>query len=211
MKRFMLTTTASVIFALALASVVFAAPPPGKGGGKSFGPAPHVIPTKPIHHAPGNLHGPNFGPAPRINANINLGPARVNVNLGPARVNVNLAPRYVNYHLTNGVRFNQGFYYRGRNHFHWSYQRWDPRYGCYLFYDPCVSMWYYWNQPMGCYYPVNYCPTGSYASPYANQPLANVPIYPNGNSEPIAPPVGPMPNGYPPMDGLPPIPAPMYP
>ena len=73
--------------------------------------------------------------------------------------------RYANYNLTYGTRFAQGYYYSGRNHNHWSYCRYDARYGCNCYYDPCCSSWYYWCEPASCYYPVTYCPYRTYCWP----------------------------------------------
>jgi hypothetical protein len=69
---------------------------------------------------------------------------------------------YANYHLTHGTRFAHGYFYRGRNHYHWESQRFDARYGCTCFYDSSCSSWYYWCQPDDCYYPVTYCPYQTY-------------------------------------------------
>jgi hypothetical protein len=66
--------------------------------------------------------------------------------------------KYANYHLTNGTKFAHGYFYRGREHSHWSSHRFDSRYGCECYFDPCCSCWYYWCQPDGCYYPVTHCP-----------------------------------------------------
>lgn len=67
-----------------------------------------------------------------------------------------------NYHLTFGKKFEHGYYYPGKSHSHWSYWCWDKRYGCNLYYDPCLCCYYYFCVPDGCYYPVTYCPYKSY-------------------------------------------------
>src|ERR1022692_2621428 len=59
-----------------------------------------------------------------------------------------------NYHQTYGTRFAHGYYYTGRSHSHWSVQRYDSRYGCTCYFDPCCSAWYYWCQPANCYYQI---------------------------------------------------------
>lgn len=61
-----------------------------------------------------------------------------------------------------GRPFSHGYYYQGGNHYHWRYRQWDARYGCYCYYDPSCTTWYYWCQPDSCYYPVNYCPYRTY-------------------------------------------------
>ena len=70
--------------------------------------------------------------------------------------------RFANYNINYGTRFAHGYYYSGRNHNHWSYSRYDARYGCVCYYDPCCSCWYYWCEPASCYYPVTYCPYSTY-------------------------------------------------
>jgi len=68
-----------------------------------------------------------------------------------------------NYHLTHGTRFQNGYFYRGRNHNHWAYWYWDRGYGCNLFWDPYVCSFYYWCAPQGGYYPLSYCPYNTYS------------------------------------------------
>jgi len=60
------------------------------------------------------------------------------------------------YRLTHGIKFDYGYYYKGRDHFNWSYRCWSRRYGCYCFYDSSALSWYYWCEPRGCYFPVSY-------------------------------------------------------
>ena len=138
---------------------------------------------------------------------------------------------FSNYHLTNGTRFDHGYFYRGRSHSHWSSQRYDARYGCTCYYDPCCSTWYYWCQPANCYYPVSYCPYRTYYWADCTTGCGSVgvrlpvnPIGPVGAVGPVGPgPVGPGPSGPvgpvgpaqsvapisgPQGDGPPPIPAP---
>ena len=44
-----------------------------------------------------------------------------------------------NYHLTHGTRFDHGYFYRGRDHFQWSYlHMWNSRYGCFYLLGPAV-------------------------------------------------------------------------
>src|SRR5262249_42600499 len=51
------------------------------------------------------------------------------------------------YNLKHGTKFEQGYFYKGKYHDHWSHYCWYPSYGCYLYYDPCVYTWYYWCAP----------------------------------------------------------------
>jgi hypothetical protein len=68
-----------------------------------------------------------------------------------------------NYHLHHGTKFHHGYCYHGRHHNHWTVIRFDPRYGCNCYWDPCVLAWYYWCQRDVCYYPVTYCPYRCYS------------------------------------------------
>ena len=114
---------------------------------------------------------------------------------------------YTNYHLTYGTRFAQGYFYRGRSHSHWTYTRFDSRYGCTCYYDPCCSCWYYWCEPATCYYPVAYCPyqtyawsapvaeTVGYAAPVAVQSPTPVAVQPPTAYQPVTPSPLPSPRG----------------
>ena len=62
------------------------------------------------------------------------------------------------YHVTHGVRFSGGYYYRGRDHHHWTRRAWDPVHRRWNYWDPNLNVYYYWYAPGNCYYPVTYCP-----------------------------------------------------
>ena len=70
---------------------------------------------------------------------------------------------YLNYHLRYGIAFQNGYYYFGRAHYHWSYVYWATSYSCYVYYDPWTSAYYYWNKPDNCYYPFSFNPYGTYS------------------------------------------------
>jgi hypothetical protein len=53
-------------------------------------------------------------------------------------------------------------HYKGKEHYHWSKKVWFEKYGCYCYWDPYVSCYYYYCVPDDCYYPVDYCPHGKY-------------------------------------------------
>jgi hypothetical protein len=92
--------------------------------------------------------------------------------------------RYANYNVKYGTKFSYGYYYPGRYHNHWSNYCWSGSYGCNLYYDPCCSNWYYWCTPASCYYPVSYCPYGTYSWSTAATPEA--PVGPsNESAEPV--------------------------
>jgi hypothetical protein len=71
------------------------------------------------------------------------------------------------YHEQHGTRFSHGYFYRGREHNHWTYRYYWSSYGCECFYCPSTYCWYYWYAPSACYYPVNYI---SYATPTRVEP-----------------------------------------
>ena len=63
------------------------------------------------------------------------------------------------YHRTHGRSFSHGYFYEGRNHYHWTDYRWSPRFGCYTYWCPSTNCYYYWSEPTQCYYPVSYAET----------------------------------------------------
>src|SRR5258708_3551911 len=69
----------------------------------------------------------------------------------------------IDYHLRVGIRFEHGIYYKGKDHPHWAHCRYDARYGCDCYWDPCSLSWYYWCEPDFCYYPVTYVPYRTYS------------------------------------------------
>jgi hypothetical protein len=105
--------------------------------------------------------------------------------------------RYSNYNLRYGTRFNYGYYYRGRNHYHWSRWYWNSSYGCNVYYDPCCYSWYYWCAPASCYYPVSYCPYGTYSWTGSTVATAETPVGPSTQTaetvetDPAQPPLPP--------------------
>jgi hypothetical protein len=72
---------------------------------------------------------------------------------------------FYNYHLTNGVRFRYGYYFRGPAYAHFAYRTWYGRYHTYCYYYPGTRAWYYWSADRAAYYPVSYItvapPSGS--------------------------------------------------
>ena len=129
MKKFLFTLTAATLLTASFALPAFAAP---KGSqGKSGN---HVVSN--------SITKTNTVGQHKISNSIS--------KVGPGKVS--------NYHLTRGTRFDHGFLYRGRDHFHWTVQRFDPRYGCTCYFDPGLSIWFYFCEIDVCYYPVSYCP-----------------------------------------------------
>jgi hypothetical protein len=67
------------------------------------------------------------------------------------------------YYLTFGSKLKNGsYFYKGKEHSHWSYRCWDDRYGCYCYWDGGLGCYYYWCEPDCCYYPISYCPYGKF-------------------------------------------------
>lgn len=82
------------------------------------------------------------------------------------------------YYRDHGVRFSGGWYYRGRDHHHWSRTVWDARCHRYNYYDPYLHCYYYWSPVANCYYPVTYV---------AAPPVAVVPVVPSYPPYPVYP------------------------
>jgi hypothetical protein len=59
------------------------------------------------------------------------------------------------YHLTHGKKFSKGYYYRGRNHHHWSHRHYNRGHRCNFYYCPSVGGWYYWCRARDSYLPVS--------------------------------------------------------
>jgi hypothetical protein len=66
------------------------------------------------------------------------------------------------YYLTHGTKASFGWYFKGKNHNHWSSWRWSSKYGCKCYFDRGCGSWFYFCVPDDCYYPVTYCPYGKY-------------------------------------------------
>jgi hypothetical protein len=92
-----------------------------------------------------------------------------------------------------------GHFHGHHRHFHadWCYPRsysswrhycWYPDYGCYCYYCPTASCWYYWYEPQGCYLPV------SYINSYAPAPTVSVINNNNVNANSVGG-VPPLPQG----------------
>ncbi|HZT83312.1 MAG TPA: hypothetical protein VFA26_23985, partial [Gemmataceae bacterium] len=71
--------------------------------------------------------------------------------------------KYRNYNVNHGIKGSFGWYYKGKNHYHWSHSCYHPSYGCRCYWCPCACCYYYWCVPDSCYYPVTYCPYGCYS------------------------------------------------
>jgi hypothetical protein len=60
------------------------------------------------------------------------------------------------YYKSHGTKLGHGYYYKGKDHHHWKYRTWFPRYHCYCYWDAGLNCWYYWSAPKLCYYPLSY-------------------------------------------------------
>jgi hypothetical protein len=65
------------------------------------------------------------------------------------------------YHMTHGTKFKGGYFYKGKEHSHWTHRYWYGRYGCYTYYCPSTCGWYYYYPKQECYYPVSYITTAT--------------------------------------------------
>ena len=73
-----------------------------------------------------------------------------------------VTPGYNDYCFRHGVKFANGFYYEGFEHYQWSKIYFDPIYGCKIYLDPSTKVKYYWCVPDNRFYPVSYKPYGKY-------------------------------------------------
>ena len=78
------------------------------------------------------------------------------------------------YARNHGVRFGNGYIYRGLGHRHWTHCcYWGPcRAWCY--WCPSCCCWYYWHATHVCFYPVTYIHTIPPVA-VANPPVTNIP------------------------------------
>src|SRR5262245_46965667 len=67
---------------------------------------------------------------------------------------------FTNYHLTHGVAFQYGYFYKGFDHNHWSNVFFHNGFGCKIYTCPFTHCDYYWCRPDNCFYPVHYRPYG---------------------------------------------------
>jgi hypothetical protein len=81
------------------------------------------------------------------------------------------------YNQKYGTKFEHGYFYKGKFHDHWTCSRYDRRYGCNVYWDPCCLCWYYYCTPCECFYPVSYCPYSTYCwEPVATPVIAEQPV-----------------------------------
>ncbi|MSQ96896.1 MAG: hypothetical protein EXR98_20405 [Gemmataceae bacterium] len=123
------------------------------------------------------------------------------------KVNPGTAAKVKDYHVKFGSKFQGGYVYKGKHHNHWGLIRFDLRYGCDCYWDPCVLVWYYWCERDICYYPVSYCPYRSYVCPEVVVQSASEVALPvaNDGSTTIRP------DAAPPVNDIAPIPEPVSP
>jgi hypothetical protein len=61
-------------------------------------------------------------------------------------------------------RFSGGHWFRSRPSV-WTHRFWHPHHRCWCWRCPVTSCDYYWCGPYNAYFPITYCPTGSYDYP----------------------------------------------
>jgi hypothetical protein len=114
--------------------------------------------SAPHHHAASHRAAPKARSAPRYH-----GPRHGTHGGYHARHTSGGHHARLAYHHAHGHRFAHGYYYKGRNHHHWTKRYWHSGYRCYLYYCPDTLAYYYWCAPDNCYYPVSYCPYKTYS------------------------------------------------
>jgi hypothetical protein len=62
------------------------------------------------------------------------------------------------WHVTHGVRFSHGVFFRGREFRFFAHRHWNPRYRCWTFFYPGTNCYYYWSAANGGFYPLSYAP-----------------------------------------------------
>ena len=114
-----------------------------------------------------------IGLALALTANVNAGGSHGQSSSGHG--SVTHAGKGNDYHLSHGTRLKDGGYsYKGKDHSHWTHRYWFGKYGCYTYFCPSTSCWYYWYERESCYYPVSYLPT------YTPTPLPTPVSVPSG-------------------------------
>jgi hypothetical protein len=129
MKRFLLSAAVAALV-LGPASRTEAAGRGGQGHGKGHG----------------DTHGKSYGPSGSRHGDGHRGYGH-----GDGR-----GKGSTGYHLRHGHKFSHGYYYRGRDHGHWTHRRYWPKYHTTCYWDPGTRGWYYWSPAQACYYPISY-------------------------------------------------------
>ncbi|HEX3148938.1 MAG TPA: hypothetical protein VHR66_12725 [Gemmataceae bacterium] len=105
----------------------------------------------------------------------------------PSMPTSNFKVTNTNYHLTFGKSFSGGILYQGKNHNHWSYSCFCPKFGCTCYWCPSTLCYYYWCEPACCYYPITYIAVAppvlvqvqvQVAAPVTQGPPAGIPPLP---------------------------------
>ncbi len=147
MKKILFILVAFSVLSLSFAS--FAVARPGGGGGHGGG------------HASGHSSGGTAKAASHTH-NTSKGGSNKSATKSTGNKSDPKGSNGKNYHNNHAHKFAHGHYYRGRNHNHWGHYRYDDRYGCQLFWDDGLNGWYYFCCQDDRFYPVDYCPYGTY-------------------------------------------------
>ena len=62
-------------------------------------------------------------------------------------------PAPSSYYREHGKKFDRGYYFSGRHHDHWGHRKWDGYRRCYVYYEPALRIYYYYDRDLGGYYP----------------------------------------------------------
>jgi hypothetical protein len=74
----------------------------------------------------------------------------------------NNAGYYKNYHKEEAIKLQDGYFYPGKYHPHWTTKVFSKRYDTYVYWCPCTTEWYYWCPPHKGFYSVTVCPFKKY-------------------------------------------------
>ena len=114
MKRFLMGTGLAIVALVATSAMIDAA---GSKGGSRGG-------SRGGHYNTGNRGSSHMNQGNRQQFGRNERGGHFN------------SGRYHDYFRRYGTRFSHGYYFYGRDHYHWTYRYFWPTYGCDCFWDP---------------------------------------------------------------------------
>jgi len=56
-------------------------------------------------------------------------------------------------HPEHGIKYPGGYYFSGRYHNHWGHRKWDGGRRCYVYWEPTLLIYYYYDEARDGYYP----------------------------------------------------------
>jgi hypothetical protein len=100
-----------------------------------------------------NKGGNGHGNTTVSNSGNGNGNAIVVKNSGNGRNNTTVVKNSGSYYQSHGVKFSGGFYFKGKHHNHWGHRKWDGYRRCYVYWEPTLLVYYYYNESQDAYYP----------------------------------------------------------